>query len=76
MIEAYEKAHGYCPSQREIADYYGVTQPTIFYYLHKMAKEGSIRVVDRKHRKIILLLKEGSMKTEEAYVEREAHERD
>jgi DNA-binding GntR family transcriptional regulator len=52
-IQDYERERGYCPSQRELAAYFGVSQATICKRLHALSGAGLV-VVEGKHRGIAL----------------------
>jgi DNA-binding Lrp family transcriptional regulator len=54
FIKTFQADYKYCPSQREIAEHFGVTQPAVHYRLHKAAAAGLLRL-DGTHRRIDLV---------------------
>jgi DNA-binding PadR family transcriptional regulator len=53
FIETFMAGKGYAPSQEEIAEYFRVSQPTIYYHLHRLAADGAISI-NKRHRGILL----------------------
>jgi DNA-binding FadR family transcriptional regulator len=53
FIETFMAGRGYAPSQEEIAEYFGVSQPTVYYHLHRLAA-GGVLTINRRHRGILL----------------------
>jgi Mn-dependent DtxR family transcriptional regulator len=53
MIEDFIRGNRAAPSQREIAECFGLSQPSICKRLHKMAEAGLL-VINKRHRGIEL----------------------
>jgi predicted transcriptional regulator len=53
LIENFTAENGIAPSQQEIADYFGVSQPAVCYCLHEMAGQGLL-TIERRHRGVLV----------------------
>jgi Mn-dependent DtxR family transcriptional regulator len=53
FIKTFTAGRGYAPSQEEIAEYFGVSQPAVSYHLHRMAADG-VLTINKRHRGIAL----------------------
>jgi DNA-binding MurR/RpiR family transcriptional regulator len=53
LIANFTAENGIAPSQQEIADYFGVSQPAICRFLHKMGNSGLV-TIERRHRGVLV----------------------